>query len=114
MAQEGKHGLSDMEGAGTVDYEALTPYNNKWIEFQNLSINGEKYTKGFNVKSQKNERLWSGCSGVGLERWASVFLSQHGLNEENWSKEFKKYCGKIPKGIKFFRGLNFLVFRKLL
>lgn len=100
MAQEGKSGLADMEGAGTVDYEAIMPYNNNWIEIQNLSVNAEKYTKGFNVKSQNQEPLWSGCSGVGLERWASAFISQYGLNPEKWPEKFKKYFGNMPKGIK--------------
>ena len=40
MAQEGKTGLAEMSGAGTVDYEAVLPYNGNWIEFQNLSVNG--------------------------------------------------------------------------
>jgi seryl-tRNA synthetase len=101
MAQEGKTGLSEMTGAGTVDYEAVLPYNGNWIEFQNLSVNGEKYPKGFTVKSQSGEALWSGCSGVGLERWASAFLSQKGLKPENWPEAFRKYFGEMPKGIRF-------------
>lgn len=101
MAQEGKTGLSEMSGAGTVDYEALLPYNGNWIEFQNLSVNGEKYPKGFTVKAQSGEPLWSGCSGVGLERWASAFLSQKGLDPANWPENFQKHVGDMPKGIRF-------------
>ncbi len=101
MAQEGKTGLSEMTGAGTVDYEAVLPYNGNWIEFQNLSVNGEKYPKGFTVKAQSGEALWSGCSGVGLERWASAFLSQKGLEPENWPEAFRRYFGEMPKGIRF-------------
>jgi seryl-tRNA synthetase len=101
MAQEGKTGLAEMEGAGTVDYEAFLPYNENWIEFQNLSVNGEKYPKGFGVKVQSGETLWSGCSGVGLERWASAFLSQKGLNPENWPDAFRKRFGTMPRGIRF-------------
>jgi seryl-tRNA synthetase len=101
LAQEGEIGLADTEGSGTVDYEALLPYNGNWIEFQNLSVNGEKYPKGFSVKAQSGESLWSGCSGVGLERWASAFLSQKGLDPENWPNAFKKYFGEMPKGINF-------------
>jgi seryl-tRNA synthetase len=101
MAQEGKTGLSEMTGAGTVDYEAILPYNENWIEFQNLSVNGEKYPKGFTVKAQSGESLWSGCSGVGLERWASAFLSQKGLDPSNWPEEFRKRFGEMPKGIRF-------------
>lgn len=101
MAQEGKSGLSEMTGAGTVDYEALLPYNGDWIEFQNLSINGDKYPRGFNVKAQSNEPLWSGCSGVGLERWMSAFLGQKGLDPENWPEAFRERFGEMPKGIRF-------------
>jgi seryl-tRNA synthetase len=101
MAQEGKTGLAEMEGAGTVDYEAILPYNGNWIEFQNLSVNGEKYPKGFTVKSQSGDPLWSGCSGVGLERWASAFLSQKGLDPERWPEAFRRRFGEMPKGIRF-------------
>jgi seryl-tRNA synthetase len=101
MAQEGKTGLSEMSGAGTVDYEAVLPYNDNWIEFQNLSVNGEKYPKGFTVKAQSGEALWSGCSGVGLERWTSAFLSQKGLDPANWPAEFRGWFGEMPKGIRF-------------
>jgi len=101
MAQEGKTGLSEMTGAGTVDYEAVLPYNGNWIEFQNLSVNGEKYPKGFTVKAQSGEPLWSGCSGVGLERWASAFLSQKGLDPSNWPEELRTRFGEMPKGIRF-------------
>ncbi len=101
MAQEGKSGLSEMTGAGTVDYEAVLPYNGDWIEFQNLSINGDKYPRGFNVKAQSGDQLWSGCSGVGLERWTSAFLGQKGLDPENWPEAFRKRFGEMPKGIRF-------------
>ena len=101
MAQEGKTGLSEMQGAGTVDYEAVLPYNGNWIEFQNLSVNGEKYPKGFTVKAQSGDVLWSGCSGVGLERWTSAFLSQKSLDTDKWPVEFRKRFGEMPKGIKF-------------
>lgn len=101
MAQEGKTGLAEMSGAGTVDYEAILPYSGDWIEFQNLSINGDKYPRGFNVKAQSGDQLWSGCSGVGLERWTSVFLGQKGLDPENWPEAFRKRFGEMPKGIRF-------------
>ncbi|MHC1631750.1 MAG: serine--tRNA ligase [Methanotrichaceae archaeon] len=101
MAQEGKAGLSELNEAGTIDYEALLPYNGDWIEFQNLSNNGYKYPKGFNVKAQSGEQLWSGCSGVGLERWASAFLAQKGLDVENWPQALRDQFGEMPEGIRF-------------
>ncbi len=89
---------------GTIDFEAYLPYRgsreeSEWLEYQNLSIIGDKFTKAFNIKSQHGE-LWSGCSGIGLERWAAVFLAQKGLNPDDWPKMFKKRLGKLPMGIK--------------
>ena len=101
MAQEGLTGLAEEKEVGTIDYEAIMPYRNEWLEFQNLSVNGDKYPKGFNVKSQSGKPLWSGCSGIGLERWASVFLAQKGLEIDEWPPAVRKRYGKRPKGIKF-------------
>jgi len=104
MAQEGLLGLAEGNTVGTTDYEACLPYrgpDGEWLEFQNVSVNGDKYPKGFNVKLQSGEELWSGCSGVGLERWAAVFLAQKGLDPDNWPEEFRKRIGELPKGIRF-------------
>ncbi len=107
MQQSGSVGLDKDESGrwkGTIDFEALLPYKGReggWLEFQNLSVVGDKYTKAFGIKSQKGEVLWSGCSGIGFERWLAVFLAQHGLDEDNWPKEFKKFLGPRPKEIKF-------------
>jgi len=101
MAQEGKAGLAEIKEAGTVDYEAVLPYSDKWLEFQNVSVNGDKYPKGFSVKLQSGEDLWSGCSGVGLERWAAVFLAQKGLDAENWPEKFRSVVGELPEVFRF-------------
>jgi len=105
MQQAGKTGDTDTQDTGTIDFEAYMPYRgdrkkSEWLEFQNLSILGDKYAQAFNIKAQKSE-LWSGCSGIGLERWTTAFLAQKGINPENWPKGFRKYLGKLPKGIDF-------------
>ncbi len=104
MAQEGLLGLADKKEVGTIDFEAPLPYRDRdgeWLEFQNLSVNGDKYPKGFNVKSQSGKEVWSGCSGIGLERWASVFLAQKGFEAEDWPIKFREKAGEMPKGIRF-------------
>ncbi|WP_320408826.1 serine--tRNA ligase [Candidatus Methanoperedens nitratireducens] len=104
MAQEGMIGLAGRDDVGTIDFEAPLPYRGKdgeWLEFQNLSVNGDKYPRGFNVKSQSAEDVWSGCSGIGLERWASVFLAQKGFEPEDWPDKFRDKIGEIPRGIRF-------------
>jgi len=105
MQQAGKLGDESTQDTGTIDFEAYMPYrgnrkDSEWLEFQNLSILGDKYIGAFNIKAQKSE-LWSGCSGIGLERWATAFLAQKGLDQKNWPSTFKKYLSALPKGIEF-------------
>lgn len=105
MAQEG---MISGEGScgcgsriGTTDYEAYLPYSESWLEFQNVSINGDKYPKGFNVKIQSGAECWSGCSGIGLERWTAAFLAQKGLDRENWPNRVAELVGEPKNIIKF-------------
>ena len=105
IQQAGKLVETDSQDTGTIDFEAYMPYrgdrkNSEWLEFQNLSILGDKYITAFNIKSQKSE-LWSGCSGIGLERWTTVFLAQKSLDPDKWPDGFRKYLKNLPKGIEF-------------
>lgn len=106
-AGEIKEKENDSLWKGTIDFEAYLPYRgsrekSEWLEFQNLSIVGDKYTSTFNIKTQKG-KLWSGCTGIGLERWLVAFLSQHGFDYDDWPEKFKRYAKKekIEEGIKF-------------
>ncbi len=101
MAQEGLVGMSENEQIGTIDYEAILPYKESWLEFQNLSIAGNKYPKGFNVKIQSGEECWSGCSGIGLERWTAAFLAQKGFDTAEWPEAVAKRIGEPKEIFKF-------------
>ena len=89
---------------GTIDFEAWLPWRgsrekSEWLEFQNLTVAGTKFSDAWGYKTEKGNDVWSGCSGIGLDRWLSVFLSQKGLEPEHWPKEFVKRFGKMPKEI---------------
>ncbi len=107
MQQAGGFGADKQDGKdwkGTIDFEAYLPYrgtrkDSEWLEFQNLSVVGNKYTKAFGIKGQKEE-LWSGCTGIGLERWVATFLAQHGLEKKDWPKKFMSFYDE-PKSIRF-------------
>jgi len=48
-----------------------------------------------------NQELWSGCSGIVLERSVSVFYAQKGLDPDKWPEAFRKIVGELPEGIRF-------------
>ncbi|NLX50327.1 MAG: serine--tRNA ligase [Methanospirillum sp.] len=102
MAQEGIiGGEGTSERIGTTDYEACLPYSGDWLEFQNVSVNGDKYPRGFNVKVQSGGDLWSGCSGIGLERWTAAFLAQKGFDVDAWPAEIRRRFGDAPEIFRF-------------
>lgn len=101
MAQEGMVEACGCETVGTTDYEAFMPYSNDWLEFQNVSVNGDKYPKGFNVKIQSGAECWSGCSGIGLERWTASFLAQKGFDPSLWPNGVAKRVGKLNDIFRF-------------
>ncbi len=103
LAQEGKKTLSDKasEGVGTTDFDAWLPYRgtrekSEWLEFQNVSNNGDKYPKAFGVKSASSE-LWSGCAGGSLERWACAFLAQKGFDKKDWPSAVRDRVELAPE-----------------
>ncbi|MEM1513450.1 MAG: aminoacyl--tRNA ligase-related protein [Candidatus Thermoplasmatota archaeon] len=104
LQQAGITASEEDEIKGTIDFEAYLPYrgdrSKEWLEIQNISIVGDKYVKAFNIKAQKSE-LWSGCSGIGLERWTVAFLAQKGIEPEKWPQGFRRYLPNLPKMPKF-------------
>jgi seryl-tRNA synthetase len=107
MQQSGGVGIEDAQErvTGTIDFEAYLPYRGpresaEWLEFQNLSIVGEKYTKAFTIRAQKGD-LWSGCSGIGLERWLTAFLAQKGLDPDGWPPRFRAMVEPMPPEVHF-------------
>ncbi len=103
LQQAGSREAGGHTEEGTIDFEAYLPYRgereeSEWLEFQNLSI-FKKYTESFNIKSQ-TKALYSGCSGIGLERWTAAFLAQKGIDPSKWPNGFKECYGDSPKGLK--------------
>ncbi len=102
LQQAGGEEKEEEVGLGTIDFEAYLPFlgpreDSEWLEFGNLSI-FRKYTEAFNIKSQ-NEKLLSGCTGIGIERWVVAFLAQNGLDPDRWPERFKEYFDQMPEGV---------------
>ncbi len=88
-----------------IEFEAFLPYRDpnagsERLEFQNQSIAGTKFTTAFTIRAQRGE-LWSGCSGIGLERWLTASLSPKGLEPEGWRVRFRGQAGELPREMEF-------------
>lgn len=65
------------------DIEIYIPQDDSWLEVSGLSILYETMTKRFNIRSEDGEKLWSGCTGIGLERLLFSVISYHGTYIED-------------------------------
>src|SRR3989344_2304760 len=104
MAQAGQLQTEQDKVKGTIDFESWLPWrgtrkDSEWLEFQNMTI-GTKFSDSWNFNSRKGNEIWTGCSGIGLERWMVTFLSQKGLDPARWPENFAKIFGKMPKEIR--------------
>lgn len=103
MAHAGVKTDKGGEDYGTFDIDAYLPYrggrDREWLEIQNVSSNGDKYPKAWNVKEKNQDILWSGCAGTGIQRVMVAFLAQKGLDIEKWPKIIQERFKEKTKGI---------------
>jgi len=45
--------------------------------------------------------VWVSGIGIGIERWASAFYAQNGLDPDGWHAAFREIVGELPEGIRF-------------
>ena len=74
-------GLFD-ENINTTDFEIIFN-DSKSLEVGNLSLNSTKFISKWEVKSNGG-KLYSGCSGFGLDRLVWSLFKIYGLNLEKW------------------------------
>lgn len=82
--------LISYQKAFKLKYEvrAYTPYNNSSIAIGSFNNSQNLFGKKLNIKLN-NEFIHSSCVGFGFERFAYCFVSQHGLNINNWPETVK-------------------------
>ena len=53
-------------------------------EICGCSVEGNHLVTSFNIRSNNDQELWSGCCGMGLNRLVVGILYQHGFDKSNW------------------------------
>lgn len=66
---------------------------NDFLEVVGASVLRDQQTKRFKITSQ-TKSIWSGCVGIGLNRFMYAFLSNNGFNEKKWPELMRKYTRK--------------------
>jgi seryl-tRNA synthetase len=80
-----------------LEMKLTKPYKKRnkkldYLEVVGASVLQDQQTNRFNIKPKNpQQKLWSGCVGVGLNRFMYAFLSNNGFDENKWPKLIKKY-----------------------
>lgn len=73
-----------------LKYEVrLNCSNEHEISVASFNLHGTAFTSPFNIKTADSENTVTGCIGFGLERWVIAFISQFGIDVNNWPSEIK-------------------------
>ncbi|GAA5818110.1 MAG: serine--tRNA ligase [Methanobrevibacter sp. CfCl-M3] len=60
------------------------PGQDKGVAVVSGNNHGTHFVQGFSIKEAHQDKIWTGCTGLGLTRWIFGFLAQKGFNKEHW------------------------------
>jgi hypothetical protein len=80
------------------EFKCELPSLNREVSIMSSNVHGDTFAKNFNIK-QKENFIQTGCLGFGLERFAMVLISQHGINLKKWPKKLLKDFNDWKKNI---------------
>ena len=86
---------SNLDEIPLYDFEFYIPKEKKWLEVCGTCIEEDENTNAYGIQTITGKKVWSGCSGVGLNRLVYSFLSQFGFQEENYPALISKYIRKV-------------------
>lgn len=72
------------------DLEIYIPHQERWLEVVGSSVLANTMTSRFNIRGNNGEELWSGCTGVGLNRLMYAVISNYGTKQENFPEKLRE------------------------
>lgn len=84
------------QAAFELKYEvrAPLPYADKTIAVASYNRHGNFFGRTLDILDSAGEAACTGCFGVGYERLAFAFVSQHGTTPENWPQPVRDFTMK--------------------
>jgi seryl-tRNA synthetase len=69
----------------------------EWLEITAATVHRDFYVNAFRIREVKSRRIWTGCVGHGITRWAAAFLARHGFDQGDWPKAIRSQLRYEPK-----------------
>ncbi|WP_102399039.1 aminoacyl--tRNA ligase-related protein [Haloimpatiens massiliensis] len=75
-----------------------------FLAVASFNLHSQFLSYKFNIseKANPNNKIYTGCFAVGIERIFFAFLSQYGVNKENWPEVVKNYYNRDTSNQVFF------------
>ena len=68
------------KGGDIKDIEVYIPQRKEWLELAGAAVLYDITTSRFNIKGKDGEKLWSGCVGIGLDRFIYAVVANEKQN----------------------------------
>lgn len=75
--------LESFEEIPIKDLEIYISYQDRWLEVAGSSVLANTITSRFNIRGSNAEELWSGCTGIGINRLMYAIILNYGTEFEN-------------------------------
>ncbi len=72
------------------DLEIYIPHQDRWLEVVGSSVLANMMTSRFSIRGSKDEELWSGCTGIGLNRLMYAIISTYGTNQCKFPEKLRE------------------------
>lgn len=88
--------------AVAYDIEAYLPYRgprdkSEWLETAGCFVHGKKFVDSFRIRERRGREIWTGCTGLGVSRFAAAFLAEYGFDQRRWPTAIRNKFKKMPK-----------------
>ncbi|PTD94433.1 serine--tRNA ligase [archaeon SCG-AAA382B04] len=96
---EGRKGeMDEVEYPDIPKYEIQVkmPHNGENLSIGSVNLHGTHFVKGFSIRAGFEEPIWTGCAGLGVNRWVLAFLAYNGFEAQNWPKKIKEKTTLLP------------------
>lgn len=87
------------QAAYELKYEirAWLPYKNDTLAIGSYNRHGDFFGRRLNIRLEDGSPAHTGCIGIGFERLAHTFVSQHGLDPAQWPRTVREAVGSLPQ-----------------
>lgn len=79
------------------EIKADLPYKSETVAIGSYNRHGDFFGRTLNIRMPDGSSAFTGCLGIGFERLALAFVTQHGIDPDKWPAKIREFAGSRPR-----------------